>query len=140
MVQSPVGFRCPDCGKARRIPTYDVSKLILARGLGAGIFISVALGGIFAFLSPLLFQVPYLPLAAIVGIGFAIGEGISFAVNRKRGRSLKFVAAGCMLLSYLVMIAAFSFLGIAGAIGGLFADLFGLLALAGAFYVSIRRF
>ena len=35
MVQTPVGFRCPDCGKARRVPTYDVTPLFLTRGICA---------------------------------------------------------------------------------------------------------
>ena len=36
-------------------------------------------------------------IVAIVGVGYLVGEGISAAVNRKRGRSLKFVAAGATL-------------------------------------------
>ena len=146
MVQTPVGFRCPDCGKARRVPTYDVTPLFLTRGIAAGLAISVALGVALGLLVRLLIEVPevpllrFLPLVGVVGIGYLIGEGISLAVNRKMGRSLKFVAAGSMLVSYLTIISTFSFLGIAPLFEILFVSLFGILALVGAFYVSLRRF
>ena len=49
-----------------------------------------------------LFSIPFLPWIAIIGIGYAIGEGISASVNRKRGRYLKYIAGASVVLSYVV--------------------------------------
>ena len=64
------------------------------------------------------------------GLGLAIGVGISLAVNRKRGRSLKFIAAGSVLTAYLIM----SFFGVVDS------SIFGLLATAAGFYLAINKF
>lgn len=134
MVQTPVGARCPDCARVRRLPTYDVSPVFLARGVAAGLVLAVALGVGFGFLAPLLFAIPFLPLLALVGVGYLIGEGISLSVNRKRGRALKLVAAGAIVLAFVIMLILNPF------IGGLIFSLYGLLASAVAFYVATRRF
>ena len=45
MVHAPVGVRCPDCGRSRPTPTFDVSPMFLARGIGAGLLVGIV-GGI----------------------------------------------------------------------------------------------
>ena len=40
MVHTPVGVRCQDCGKLRRLPTYDVTASFLARGIVAGLLLA----------------------------------------------------------------------------------------------------
>ena len=129
MVHSPVGVRCPDCAQVRRIPTYDVTRPVLARAIAAGVVLGIASGLAAGFIS-LLLPIFLLELAAIVAVGYLIGEGISVAANRKRGRSLKFVASGSTLIA-LTTISLFS--------PALF-NLFGLLAGGAAFYVAINRF
>ena len=130
MVHVPVGVRCPECAQVRRLPTFEVTAPFLARAIAAGLVLGIAGGLTVGFLSPLLERSFLLYIGAIVGVGYLIGEGISVAVNRKRGRNLKFVAAGSMLIAYFT-ISFFS----AAAL-----SLFGLLAAGAAFYVAWNRF
>ena len=142
MVHTPVGVRCADCAQVRRVPTYDVSGQFLARGVIAGVLLGVSFGvlfvAIFRFLLPALpifvsfAFVRILSVVVFLGMGYAIGAGISLAVNRKRGKSLKLIAAGSVLTAYLIM----SFFGVAVALS----SLFGLLATAAGFYLAINRF
>ena len=134
MVHGPVGVRCQSCAQIRRPPTFDVTGLYLARAIGAGLTIAIVGGLIFSFLRLALGWGPFIDWIAIFGMGYVIGEGISAAVNRKRGRSLKFVAAG----SVLVASSIISIVGLASF--SIFGFLPGLLALAGAFYVAVNRF
>ena len=66
---------------------------------------------------------------ALAGIGYMIGEGVSVAVNRKRGRGLKLVASGGVFLAYAMGI----FLGVLPTTSL-------LLGLIVGFYIAIRRF
>ncbi len=101
MVQTPVGARCPDCAKVRRLPTYQVSVrgYMIATGVGLGIAIP---GGIaWAFIwSHIHFLMLSLLIAA--GIGYAIGELISLSVNRKRGPGLQAIGGISVVASYAV--------------------------------------
>ena len=140
MVHTPVGVRCGDCAQVRRIPTYDVSTQFMVRGIAAGASLGVAFGvlfvGIFRFLLPALpifVSFTFLRILAIVvflGMGYAIGVGVSLAVNRKRGKSLKFVAAGSVLTAYLIM-SMFNVIDL---------STLGLIGTAAAFYLAINRF
>ena len=129
MVHAPVGIRCPDCAKVRPVPTFDVSGAFMARAIGAGAVLSIA-GG--AIVSAFIWLVPIALLwwAAIGGLGYVVGEGISIAANRKRGQRLKFVAAGAMFVA--VTVIAFT--------TGVTSNLFGLLASGVAFYIAVNRF
>ena len=129
MVHGPVGVRCPECAQVRPPPTYDVSASYLARAIAVGLVLGVVGGVAFALLSPLLLRVQFLDVAALVGIGYLVGEGVSAAVNRKRGRALKFVASGGILVAYIVI-----------SIFGISISLFDLLAFAAAIYVAVNRF
>lgn len=140
MVHTPVGVRCEDCAKMRRIPTYDVSAQFLTRGVIVGLLLGIATGFLFLLVFRLLPQViPGLGIGRVLnvlwpimfaGSGLVTGMGISLAVNRKRGRSLKFVAAGSILTAYLIM----SFYGVVDN------SLFGLLGTAAGFYLAFNRF
>ena len=44
MVQAPVGIRCRDCGKAQRMPTYDVRPTYYARAISVALVSSVGAG------------------------------------------------------------------------------------------------
>lgn len=129
MVHAPVGIRCPDCARVRPVPTYDVSGAFMARAIGAGVVLAIAGGAIvsaFIWFVP----IPFLWLAAIAGLGYVVGEGISIAANRKRGRKLKFVAAGAVLAAVTAITIT----------TGVTYDLLGLLASGVAFYLAVNRF
>ena len=63
----------------------------MRRGVGGGL-----IGTIIPFF--------YLNLLVAAGIGYAIGEVVSFSVNRKRGLGLAVVAGGSVVISYLAGI------------------------------------
>jgi hypothetical protein len=140
MVHTPVGVRCGDCAQVRRVPTYDVSTQFIARGIAAGASLGVAFGvlfvAIFRFFLPALpifVSITFFRILAIVvflGMGYAIGAGVSIAVNRKRGKSLKLVAAGSVLTAYLIM-SMFNVIDL---------STLGLIGTAAAFYLAINRF
>ena len=130
LVHAPVGVRCPDCSQTQTLPTFDVTGGYLARAVAAGALAAVVGGVVGGFLLTWYFGLPYLGPIIIVALGYLTAETISMAVNRKRGRSLKYVAAGSVIVSVLT-IAAFSFSPM---------SLLDLLAGAFAVYVAVNRF
>ena len=130
LVQAAVGVRCPDCAKSQRVPTFDVTGAYLARAIAAGLVLGIgggAAGVLITLLVVALTGITFVGPLVIVGIGYLTAEGISAAVNRKRGRRLKYVAAGSVAIAVLI-IATFSFVP------------FALLAGGYAVYVAVKRF
>jgi hypothetical protein len=91
-VRTPVGVRCRECADVQRLPTFQVSSLIALRGFGAGLAVAMVaslvvgalLRGFSLWLSPV--------------AGLAVGEGISLATNRRRGRALQVIAVVAVVL------------------------------------------
>ncbi len=103
LVYTPVGVRCRDCAQVRRIPTYNVSLAYLIRGIGAAVAMGAAIGGLWALLLPQATRAyGFYVLFLALGIGYAIGESVSWATNRKRGPTLQGIAAAGAILAYLV--------------------------------------
>ena len=128
MVQTPVGARCPECARVRRLPTFEVSRPLLARAIAVGLVLGLV-GGLFVgYLTWLLGG--FLGLFAVVGLGYVIGELLSLAVNQKRGRALKYVAAGAVIVALSVMSVFTSVM---------FTP-FGLLGAFVSVYVAVNRF
>ena len=137
VVHAPGGQRCPDCAQARPLPTFDLSGSVIARGLGAGLPIAVV-GGILASVAYILLFNSGAPfnlvtaagagLVALMGLG--IGEGISLAVNRKRGRPLKLVAGFSMFvgITIVTLVSAATF------------NTLILLASGLSFYIAVNKF
>lgn len=137
LVHADVGLRCPDCAQVKPIPTYDVSVIFVARGLGAGIGIALAGSIIASFIinyllrTSLPFNIITLGAAALVAVlGLAVGEGISRAVNRKRGRRLKLVAGASMFIGITVITLV---------TGATYNTLI-LLASGLSFYIAVKKF
>ena len=138
LVHAPVGVRCPDCAQARPLPTFDVSVNSITRGLGAGIGIALVGGIIASFIinflirTALPFNIITVGAAALIAaLGFLVGEGISLAVNRKRGRRLKLVAGASMFVGITVITFLTQ--------GATFNTLV-LLASGLSFYIAIKKF
>ena len=129
MVHSAVGVRCPDCAQTKRPPTFDVSGIILARAIGASLGLGLLSGVAVKILSLFLSGIPL--VVAFAALGYAIGEGVSRSVNRKRGRRLKLVASTGVLVAFVVSALPF---------GGPSVGSAGLLGLLIAVYISISRF
>jgi hypothetical protein len=101
MVQTPVGIRCSDCANVKSLPTYQVSTVYYLRAIGACIGIAVACGVVWWLLESIL---PFILLNIIVaaGAGYAIGEVIGLAVNRKRGIGLAIIGGVSSVLSFVI--------------------------------------
>ena len=101
VVQTPVGGRCRQCAGIRRLPTYHISPAYLARGTAAALASGVAAGAawwlVLGYRASLLFGV----LVAL-GLGYAVGEAVSRATNRKSGPPLQALAVGGVIIAYLV--------------------------------------
>lgn len=141
LVHAPVGMRCPDCARVNRVPTYDVPLIYLLRGIGAGAAVGIALGIAFLFGSRFLISLalqlglgivlPYIYIIIIVAIGYAIGEAVSLATNRKRGNRLKIVSALSMVLASGPIFIAYP---------AAFGMLYLIIGLALGTWISLRRF
>ena len=99
LVQTPVGAKCKNCARLRRLPTFEVSPVQLLTGTVVGAGLGIGLGLAWGFLGRF---IPFGSLLIPIGIAFVIGEGISLTVNQKRGRALLIVGAGGVLLSFMV--------------------------------------
>ena len=130
LVHVPVGVRCPECAQTQTLPTFDVTGAYLARAIAAGVVLGVVGGVVGGVVLGLLLGLPFLGPIVIVAVGYLAGEGISVAANRKRGRSLKYVAAGSVIISVLTISLV--------SIGPM--TIFDLLAGAYAVYVAVNRF
>ena len=102
MVYAPVGARCPDCAKTAPLPMFDVSNAELAKALAVSLSAGIFGGVVIAFLAPVLFGL--LGIVAQAGLGYAIGELVSASVNRKRGRTLQYVAVIGMATAFLTSL------------------------------------
>ena len=108
MRQHPVGIRCKECAREARLPTYRFSRSDAARGVAAAVVLGLA-GGAVLVLVRLLFG-GFFFFLIMIGLGYALGEGVGRAVNR-RGRAYQYMALGAVLLatSPLALPALFSF-------------------------------
>ena len=137
MTVSPVGYRCPDCSKFTKIPTYNLSKKLLVKVF----FVAILVVGGILFIFALSLEVSGLPrylnyylfMASIAISGFFIGEGVSLASNRRRGRTLKYISFIGVLVSICVLLTM-NVVGI-----GIFTNFNMLIALAVAFYLASIR-
>jgi hypothetical protein len=107
VVFTPVGARCRECARLRRLPTYTLTPLYLARAAGAAVVAGIVLGvGLALLLAfrlvpwPLTWIVPPLGLVAS---GYLVGEAVSLATNRKRGPVLQGIAVAGFVLCYLLL-------------------------------------
>lgn len=103
MRHHPVGIRCKECAKLTRLPTVQLSSSYVLRGLGAMLGLGVA-GGLGLVFIDLLLPFGLFSLMIMIGLGYAIGEGISAAVNRKRGRPLQYMAVGAVVVAVAVSV------------------------------------
>lgn len=132
LVQTPVGARCPACANLRKLPVYDVTATYYLRAGAAGLVTAIVLGAIWPFI-PL---GGYFSLIIAAGIGYAVGEVVSLAANRKRGRGLQVIAGASMVASYVVR----SFIEAPG--GGFidtFASIYGLIALVLGIVIAVSQ-
>ncbi len=102
LVQVPVGIRCRECGRAERLPTFDVQPTYYARAIGVAVVVAIVGGLLWFGLNRTFGWVPFVSSIFGLAIAYAIGELVSRAVNRKRGIQLAWIAGGGMVVAFLI--------------------------------------
>jgi hypothetical protein len=99
LVPTEVGQRCPACGRGRRLPTFQVSPALFARGLGAGLLTAGILSFLWSFVPGFSFWLGLLT-------GFLTGEAVARASNVRRGPAMMTAAIVAVLLGFLIGFVA----------------------------------
>ncbi len=137
LVHTPVGTRCRACAQLKRLPIFQVGTrhYIIGTAVGLGMAVGTGVGWYFletqipfVFFMP--FLLPYLRLAAIVGIGYLIGEAMSRAVNRKRSTGLAVIAGVSVFASFAISSALLRVY---------FGGLWSLAAVGFGIYIAVMR-
>jgi hypothetical protein len=136
LVHTPVGARCRECAQVRRIPTYNMSSATFARAAAAAIAAGLVIGGAWAFFN----IISYIFYGVIAGlaIGYAIGELVSLATNRKAGPPLQAIAVGGVVVAYVARTGLLLGFGNWG-LHDLRGDLFGLIVVVLAGFIAAGR-
>jgi hypothetical protein len=137
MVQTPVGFRCPECAMLRRPPMYElaVGHYLCAVGvaLPLGALLGVAGGLLLAPTPRASIFVLVLALLGGAGAGRVLGAAISRATNGKRGSGMQVAAVVALVVAGLVRLA------VSGDIDLLTRELTGLVAVGAGIVVAWDR-
>ncbi|MBM3933153.1 MAG: hypothetical protein FJ319_02435 [SAR202 cluster bacterium] len=103
MVQTPVGARCRDCARVIKSPVYSAAPVHLLKAIGAAVVLAAA-GAIASLIILSVIPIIFVYILALAGFGYVMGEGVSIAANRKRGRTLQIVAIGGILIAFGIVI------------------------------------
>ena len=106
LVQTAVGARCRECAGQYKLPTYRVSAGHYLKAGGVALVVAVVCGIVWGIIESLL---PFRFFTLIVGggIGYLIGEAVSRAVNRKRGKALAVIGSLAVVVSYIMTFAVY---------------------------------
>ena len=133
MVQTPVGARCRDCARLYKLPTFRVSGIYYLRAAGAALGVAIVTGILWGVIETFLpFYLLNLFLAA--GVGYAIGEVTSLAVNRKRGPWLAVTGSLGVAFSYTVNVFTLGSIPL-----GPFQIIFSLVGIGVGIYMAVTR-
>ena len=132
LVQTPVGARCPECGRLQKLPTFNITKKYYLGAIVTATGMAFACGAAWWAIRVVMPFI-YFNFLLAAGFGYAIGEVISRSVNRKRGRGLALIAGVAVVASYIVSIFPPWGLGL-----GRF-SLFGPLAVALGVWLAVGR-
>ena len=131
VVQHPVGIRCQECARVRKIPVLDVTPSYYARAVATAVGVGVVFVLLVVGLSllPLGFLAFPLRMLVLVGFGYVMGSAVSQAVNKKRGRGLQWVAGASVVVA-AILVAPWLGLGV---------GFYGLALLGIATYLAVRQ-
>ncbi len=99
-VFTDVGARCPSCAPARKLPQLEVSPVWFIRAAAASAVAGAGLGGVWGALLPGGFG--FFVIFMGLGLGWAVSEAVSQATNKKLGPVMQGIAAGGVVVAYLV--------------------------------------
>jgi hypothetical protein len=131
MVQTPVGARCRECAKLYRAPTFRLSTAYYLRAAGTALGMAIIIGVVWGFVESYL---PFWFFTLIIGagVGWAIGEMVGLAVNRKRGTWLAVIGSLGVVVAYGITFAVELFRS-----GFVYYSGFGILFTLGAIVIGI---
>jgi DNA-directed RNA polymerase subunit RPC12/RpoP len=129
LVQASVGIRCPECGKATRMPTFDVQPSYYARAAGAGVAVAVGGGVLWVIFNLIFGGFGILSSLPALAIGYGAGELISASANAKRSKGLAFIAAGSVIGAYIISLPSSPSSG----------QFFSLVTVAIAIFIAVQR-
>lgn len=132
LVYTPVGARCRNCARVQRVPTYHLSMQTYLRALAAALAVGVGAGVIWWLAIPFTFGFFFGIIAGLL-LGYVTGEAVSNATNLKRGVPLQAIAAGGIVVAYLVRNT------LVGAPLIPIGDLFGYIVVGVAIMMAISR-
>lgn len=95
MVESPVGYRCPQCSSGPRVSEYRTTTSLFLRSAGIGLLIATAVGIFWGLFPSWNFYMALL-------MGFATVEGMAWAARYKKGADLQAAAFGMITIGVLV--------------------------------------
>ena len=103
LIHSPVGARCRECANIRRLPQYNLSTTTYVRAASAAAAVGAATGFVWFLFNSLTFSLGIFAIALFgIAIGYAVGEGVALATNRRAGTPLQVIAVAGVVLAYLV--------------------------------------
>jgi hypothetical protein len=85
----------------RRLPQFEVSPIFLLRGFGAAMGAAIVLGLAWGLLAPDDYGL-FLGILFGIGLGYAAGETVSVATNRKTALALQVMAGLAVLAAFLI--------------------------------------
>lgn len=132
LVQTPVGARCPQCGRLQKLPTFNVTRQYYLRAILTATGMAFACGAAW-WAAKVMMPVIYFNFLLASGFGYAIGEVVGRSVNRKRGKGLALIAGIAVGLAYLISILPPWGIGV----GRL--SIFGPLAVALGVWIAVTR-
>ncbi len=100
LVETPVGARCPECGRLQKLPTFTVNKKYYLRAILTAAGMAFACGAAWWAARPVI----YFNFLLAAGFGYAIGEVVGRSVNRKRGKGLAIIAGIAVGIAYLISV------------------------------------
>lgn len=101
LVQTPVGARCRDCARPRRLPTFELGSQGYLKLIPVGVGAILLSGFGWALLLPLAGRFGFFGILVGLGLGYVVGEAIALAFNRKRATVLGVVAGLSLVLGFL---------------------------------------
>jgi len=101
VMHAPVGIRCFGCVRTTKIPVFDVDSLSYVKVTLASIVLSILASLFFGFVFVVIYRIQIILLAAMIGVGYALGESVSFLSNRKISNLLKLIAATNVVIFFV---------------------------------------
>lgn len=101
-VRSDVGFLCPIHGKNVPLPQNLVSFTSYLRAAAIAVVLGIIGGFILRLIAAHLWWAPVMLILLLGGLGYLLGETVSWAAKRKRSRGLQLLLLVGVLLAVVI--------------------------------------